>query len=239
MNGKIVFIGGPWAKGHQLETLNIQIGLLEAGIMGPAHTALSIDLKSEPYRNAEQTIETHEDLPNWESSDAWSVSEACNFSTAIWHKDLVLSYGFDLDSLSELDVFERLLDPIDQIDPDSDEFFDERVFPDSVVQGHDIIAGHHIHISKTVTGRYGVVWDGKVASAYSGDHEFAHNFRVEASDVPFGGYIGRFLQDTRSGMSLADREKTLRQLAGTLIKDSASLKFEEGEYYSEDRLIPV
>ena len=67
-------------------------------------------------------------------------------------------------------------------------FDDEDLAFNIYLLGHDSCAGHQIQFSKTGNNQYDIIWTGKIALTYMGDHEFSHDLKAQIFDAEFEGF---------------------------------------------------
>jgi len=249
MKGFIRFPGNPWPKGHGLKGLSLEVYLNDESENGPAHTALSLNLKSLDYcepdswetacEKADAQFENDPDISDWESMIVWNNYHACHIEAASTHPDLILTRDGEAFDPAMLDGFKRHIDPSNAIKEDDDAYFDARAFG-CYILGHDAVAGHKIALTKDKqTGLYKVRWTGDVAQAYVGSYSFDQRFDVDARDVPFSGYNCYIPYDDPKAVSLDQREADFRKLAKKLVADADALRFVPGEYPYNDRMMPA
>ncbi|MGX5685238.1 hypothetical protein ACWKWW_11780 [Chryseobacterium cucumeris] len=180
---KIYFIENPYPDGHTIENFSWSGRIDEYGFIW-----FDFHLKTEKYyaNDNENNEEEDEDLSDWDSKIVWRNYHACTLSSNYWGEQRGIRINnldekLDFDAVVQNDLFSNDL-PSEHHSDDDDLAFNIYLL------GHDSCAGHQIRFSKKENHRYDIIWTGKIALTYAGDHEFSHDFKAEIVNAEFEGF---------------------------------------------------
>ncbi len=172
---RIVFEGNPWPEGHAIEVFTWTAREVDGEVWFDLH------LETADYY-AERDIEDDgEDADSsWESPGVWGNYHACTLSSTKWHEG-----GFKVCAKADyspafLDGREFIVDP----DPESFEDWDDHAFHIYLL-GHDAVSRHRIRFERIGDSNdFTITWEGRIALAYVGQHEYRYAFSAVIGDVP-------------------------------------------------------
>ncbi|GAA0424470.1 hypothetical protein GCM10009133_36310 [Cocleimonas flava] len=246
MHGIIKFPGNPWPEGHPLK--DFRLGVLLHGSRGdiPAKATLDLRFRSEDYcppDHFEKMLAVseaqREETSNWESISSWLNYGAAYATSIASHEDMVIAdeeTGFDIECLND---FARVIDPIPETISDDDNNYEIPAFHSHILSWDDM-ADHHMHIKRNPkSGLYDIYWKGKCGRSDIGNYRYQHEFELEVSDVPFGGYSGHKLSwQKQAKVSLEERDLELRSLLKSLVNNPGKMQFKTGHFPGRDQLLP-
>ena len=129
-------------------------------------------LETEDY-DSERQIDDDEanGSSDWEAPIVWNNYHACTLSTRFWHEG-----GFpvvNLGGVMSLDALDGLELVVDSPPPGNLEDHAFHVY----LLGHDAAAEHRIKFTRIAgTDRFNILWTGRLALVYAGDHEYKYKF---------------------------------------------------------------
>ncbi|MES2738619.1 MAG: hypothetical protein V4672_20045 [Verrucomicrobiota bacterium] len=179
---RIWFAGNPWPEGHPLKAFEWTAEIREGIVWMMLH------LESANYYSEREIGDDEVNhRSDWEAPIAWGNYHSCRMSSTFWHQGGFPVCPAELFSPDFLDGYEVIVDPLPE---SADTEFDDLAFHIYLL-GHDAVAGHLIRfIRRGDSDHFDIVWNGKIALAYTGDYEYKHDFRALIFDIkapnPFG-----------------------------------------------------
>jgi len=174
-NDRIYFENNPWPEGHPIKAFDWSAKVKDGYVWFDFH------LESADYYS-ERDIEDDEDTEygsDWAAPIVWGNYHSCTLSTNYWHEG-----GFKVCKASDyspefLDGYEVLVD----MHPERIQEWDDLAFHIYLL-GHDAAACHKIKFNRDqLSGKFSIIWHGRIAQAYIGDYEFRHDFNANISDL--------------------------------------------------------
>ncbi len=167
MENRIIFKDNPWPKGHALKTYSIHARLaLDEGLM------VLINLKIDNYYAEDEDLEDEsEELgeSDWTSKIVWNNYHRCTMESSGGIVVAVPNNKLDLTEIQN------------RCSMGSKEF-------DMYLLGHDTGQDKSLVINATTAGNpqfLDLEWKGKIALTYSGDYEYAYEFKANFYNEPF------------------------------------------------------
>jgi hypothetical protein len=182
--GRIWFHDNPWPNGHAISEFAWSGRLDEEG-------RLWFDLHLETVDYASEGPAAADLDDNWHSTVVWCNYHNCTLSSTNWADEG--STGFSAGSPGEPLTWARLTERTLTADVTSDgEAYDFDMHHSFLIylMGHDGVADHRLSIRPAASiGSYDLEWTGKIALAYTGDHDLSHTFRAEVPSARFDGFV--------------------------------------------------
>ncbi|WP_232695624.1 hypothetical protein [Brevibacillus daliensis] len=185
MYNRIIFEGNPWPEGHKINEFEWS-GRLEpnGGVWFDLHLASEDYYANDPDDNDDDNEdEDEDDGSDWEAKIVWNNYHSCTMSSTYWGNNGFIvgseQNPFDFGSFDNLTLH---VDPLDTYD------FEEPAFHIYLL-GHDAVADHHIHFTKTDEDHFLIKWNGKIAMYYVGSEEFTYDFRAVVDKIAFKGFL--------------------------------------------------
>lgn len=175
---RIYFEDNPWPEGHPIKTFKWKARVKDGEVWFDVH------LESADYYS-ERDIEDDEDTEyesDWKAPIVWGNYHSCTMSSTYWHEG-----GFKVCKLE--DYSPEFLDGLElevDMNPNISEHRDDLAFHIYLL-GHDAVAFHKIKfIREGDSSNFTIVWSGRIAQAYVGNHNFKHpfTFTVENKNFP-------------------------------------------------------
>lgn len=187
---RIYFKGNPWPNGHRINSFKWSAHFkYEEEEEQKNGLYFDFHLETADYYEEDAEEENDDDddeIDDWQAKIVWNNYHSCTLSSQEWdNKGFLVGSDeapFDFELLNGREYKIDFLSEEEQANLDL-----EMTAFDVYLLGHDASAFHTIKFSKNDGGTYQIVWEGKLAQAYVGDHEFKYDFHTVLSSVMFNG----------------------------------------------------
>ena len=150
---RIFFEDNPWPEGHPVLSCAWHVELLRDGEL-----RLHLHLKTADYLSERDPGDVEGDS-DWTSVGVWANFHACTMSSTAWgHEGLRIDAPIDLDSMT------------------GRRFTGGRDALGIYLLGHDACADHDVRVEGELARNLMLVWRGRIALAYIGQHELEYAF---------------------------------------------------------------
>lgn len=197
-HGRISFTDNPWPAGHPLEKIGLSIGADDEGDL-----RLHLHVESAPYdaegpgipapaaveaapgeaHGATESRLAHPSVERWNDPETWKQYRSAILSSSKWgNAGIKLPWPAEKFTEDLLGTQEFTADPIKSVDVEGTA---EDLAVGAYVLGQDLVADHHVTLTRTAPNTYDLRWTGAVAPTFIGEESFdsGRRFEVVATEV--------------------------------------------------------